>query len=138
MAVKFVRQPYNAFMARETLQRFATMGGRAVSLLLLGVPGFSQTQPDQVLLKDYHPQSIYKIPQTRVERARYPAIDMHSHNYARAQTNVDVWVRTMDEVGLEKTIILSGRPEPTWMRRWQSMGSFRAGSRCGVGLIIPA
>ena len=88
------------------LQRSAGVG---VGLLLLGLPGFSQTQPDQVLLKDYHPRSIYSIPETRVEKARYPAIDMHSHDYARAQTNVDVWVRAMDEVGLEKTVILSGQ-----------------------------
>jgi predicted TIM-barrel fold metal-dependent hydrolase len=65
--------------------------------------------PDQLLLKDYHPRSIYNIPQTRIEKARYPAIDVHSHNYARAQTNVDAWVRIMDEVGLQKTIILSGQ-----------------------------
>jgi uncharacterized protein len=64
--------------------------------------------PDQLLLKDYRPKSIFKIPETRVEKARYPAIDVHSHDYARADADVDRWVRTMDAVGLEKTIILAG------------------------------
>jgi predicted TIM-barrel fold metal-dependent hydrolase len=96
-------------MPRDNLHLLQRWAGGVVGLLLLGVTGFSQTQPDQILLKDYQPRSIYAIPQTRVEKARYPAIDMHSHNYTRAQTDVDVWVRTMDQVGLEKTIILSGQ-----------------------------
>jgi hypothetical protein len=68
----------------------------------------AQTLPDQVLLKDYRPHSIFKIPETCVEKAQYPAIDVHSHNYARTEAGIDRWVRTMDEVGLEKTVILSG------------------------------
>lgn len=61
-----------------------------------------------MLLKDYKPRSIYKIPQTRVEKARYPVIDVHSHDYGPTASEVERWIRTMDEVGLEKTIILSG------------------------------
>ncbi len=70
--------------------------------------GYAQTGPDEILLKDYRPRSIFKIPETRVERARYPVIDVHSHNYAPTDADVARWVRAMDEVGLEKTIILSG------------------------------
>lgn len=80
-------------------------------VLLLGgfaIVALAQTPPDQILLKDYRPRSIFKIPETRVEKARYPVIDMHSHNYAPTEADVDRWVRTMDEVGLEKTVILSG------------------------------
>jgi predicted TIM-barrel fold metal-dependent hydrolase len=68
----------------------------------------AQTQPDQILLRDYRPHSIFKIPETRVEKARYAVIDMHSHNYARTDADIDRWVKTMDQVGLAKTIILSG------------------------------
>jgi len=64
--------------------------------------------PDQVLLKDYRPKSIFKIPETAVEKARYPIVDVHSHNYARTDADVDRWVATMDAVGLERTVILSG------------------------------
>ncbi len=67
-----------------------------------------QTPPDQLLLKDYRPRSIYQIPQTRVEKARYPVVDVHTHPYARTDADVDRWVRAMDEVGIEKTVILSG------------------------------
>jgi predicted TIM-barrel fold metal-dependent hydrolase len=67
-----------------------------------------QATPETILLKDYKPHSIFKIPETRVEKARYPVIDMHSHNYAATAADVDRWVRTMDDVGLERTVILSG------------------------------
>ncbi len=68
----------------------------------------AQTAPDQILLKDYKPKSIFRIPETRVEKARYPVIDVHSHDYAPTEANLQRWVQTMDEVGLERTIILSG------------------------------
>jgi len=58
-------------------------------------------------LKDYHPVSIYNIPQTKVDKAKYPVIDMHSHDYAIADAEVDQWVKTMDAAGVQKTTILS-------------------------------
>jgi predicted TIM-barrel fold metal-dependent hydrolase len=64
--------------------------------------------PDEILLKDYKPKSIFRIPETRVEKARYAVIDVHSHDYAPTEANLQRWVQTMDEVGLERTIILSG------------------------------
>jgi predicted TIM-barrel fold metal-dependent hydrolase len=63
--------------------------------------------PEQILLKDYRPKSIYKIPVTRVAKAKFPVIDMHSHPYAKTPEQIAEWVRNMDEVGVEKTVILS-------------------------------
>ena len=65
------------------------------------------TSPETLLLKDYRPQSIYKIPITGVAKAKFPVIDMHSHPYAKTAAEIDEWVRNMDEVGIEKTIILT-------------------------------
>ena len=58
-------------------------------------------------LKDYRPVSIYKIKETKVEKAKYPVIDFHSHDYPKSDAEVDEWVRTMDEANIAKTIILS-------------------------------
>jgi uncharacterized protein len=63
--------------------------------------------PETLLLKDYRPQSIYKIPVTKIERAKFPIIDMHSHPYAKTAKEIEDWVRNMDDVGVEKTIILT-------------------------------
>ena len=71
--------------------------------------GFSQMTPDNLLLKDYRPVSIYNIPQSNIQKAKFPIIDMHSHTYPRDVAQIDQWVKIMDEMNIEKTIILSGK-----------------------------
>jgi len=66
------------------------------------------TSPDQLLLKDYRPRSIFQVPRTRIEKARFPAIDMHSHPYAEKDSDVEAWVRSMDSLGIERTVVLFG------------------------------
>jgi len=63
--------------------------------------------PETILLKDYRPKSIYRIPVTEVPKAKFPIIDMHSHAYAKTPEEIAEWVRNMDEVGIEKTILLT-------------------------------
>ena len=93
-----------------------------VTTLLLALPvvlcgaGFARAQapaapakaPDQILLKDFKPVSLHNVPVTTVTKARYPAIDMHSHAYAKTPEDVDRWVKVMDEAGVEKTVLLTG------------------------------
>lgn len=62
---------------------------------------------NQLLLKDYRPVSIYKIPVTQVNRAAFPVIDIHSHDYAETDEEIAQWIKNMDACGIEKTIILS-------------------------------
>jgi len=82
-----------------------------VLLALLFVPFLIYSDegksPEEILLKNYRPKSIYKVLKTHIEKARYPVIDMHSHAYAKTEEEIDQWVKNMDEVGIEKTIILS-------------------------------
>ena len=48
----------------------------AGSILTAGAHvALAQKHPDQILLKDYRPRSIFKIPETRVEKARYVGED---------------------------------------------------------------
>jgi predicted TIM-barrel fold metal-dependent hydrolase len=82
------------------------LGWLAVVLSASAAP--EPTSPDQLLLKHYRPQSIYRIPQTRVEKARFPVIDVHAHDYARSDAEVDRWVQTMDAVGIAKTVVMVG------------------------------
>ncbi len=68
----------------------------------------AEIDPNTILLKDYRPTSIYKIPVTTVPKAKYPAIDMHSHQmFAKGPEDIERWVKLMDSVGIEKTVILS-------------------------------
>lgn len=58
-------------------------------------------------LKDYRPVSIYKIPVTYVAKAKYPVSDMHTHVYATDEKSIAKWVKTMDDCGIEKSIVLT-------------------------------
>ncbi|MEO9477715.1 MAG: amidohydrolase family protein [Cyclobacteriaceae bacterium] len=62
---------------------------------------------DKLLLKDHNPISIYNIPQSRVETAKFPVIDMHSHPYAESAAELETWVKNMDQFGIEKTMLLT-------------------------------
>ena len=82
--------------------------GMLVSLLACATAASAEeAEAESLLLKDFRPQSVYKTPQTMVSKARFPAIDMHAHAYARTPEQVDKWVRTMDEVGIKKTVVLT-------------------------------
>jgi len=66
---------------------------------------------DSILLKDYAPESSLVVPETRIARARFPVIDVHTHSsQSHIKTAADVadWVKTMDEVGVETTIVFTG------------------------------
>lgn len=92
----------NQFVKKINLGLIALM-----MICFIPVNGLTQTTPENLKLKDYRPKSIYKIPRTEIKKAKFPVIDMHSHAYAKDAAQIDQWVKTMDEVGVEKTIILS-------------------------------
>ena len=63
---------------------------------------------DSLLLKDWKPDSSLVVPVTNVPKAKFRAIDAHSHTYANTPEEIAQWVRTMDEVGIETTVVLTG------------------------------
>ena len=53
----------------------------------------AETTPDNILLKDFKPISLHKIPVTVIGRAKFPVIDMHTHGrYAKDRSELDDWV----------------------------------------------
>ncbi|MGQ1889219.1 amidohydrolase family protein [Thermophagus sp. OGC60D27] len=67
----------------------------------------SEQQGKDILLKDFQPKSIYNVPRTKIERARFKVIDMHSHAYAASEEEIKNWIKTMDAMGIEKTVVLT-------------------------------
>src|SRR5579862_1890700 len=61
-----------------------------------------------ISLKDYAPESSLIVPEHHPAKAKYPAIDVHAHVYATTPQEVAEWVRTMDETGVQTTVVLSG------------------------------
>jgi predicted TIM-barrel fold metal-dependent hydrolase len=65
------------------------------------------------LLRDFHPVSMLHAPVTQVERARFPAIDVHNHvNDARHSPKSHIpparVVEVMDRTNVHKIVILTG------------------------------
>lgn len=93
-----------------------------ISLILILVLAVSCTGVDEkntesccvenLALADYRPASAYNIPVSHIQKAAYPVIDMHSHDYARNREEIDRWVKTMEQAGIEKTVILSMQTGP--------------------------
>jgi predicted TIM-barrel fold metal-dependent hydrolase len=75
---------------------------------------------DRLLLRDYEPASTLDVAQTQIDRARFPAIDVHTHIGRReaisfsepkrpwAVANVSAVIDTMDQVGLRSLVNLDG------------------------------
>jgi predicted TIM-barrel fold metal-dependent hydrolase len=92
--------------------------------------------PNTILLKDYRPVSLYKVPTTKVDKAKFPVIDMHSHPYAKTQQEIDQWVKNMDDVGIQKTMILTmttGREFDEIFKKYSKHGD-RYEMWCGLDL----
>ncbi|WP_233752648.1 amidohydrolase family protein [Flavilitoribacter nigricans] len=67
-----------------------------------------ESHPVETLkLSDFKPVSRYQMPATRVEKARFPAIDLHAHPYVDNEAELDEWVQIMDEVGLDKSVVMT-------------------------------
>ena len=79
-----------------------------ITVLLFAVFGSSAQDANDIKLKDYRPVSIYKVPVTKVNKARYPVIDMHTHVYAKTANEIEQWIKAMDNCGIEKSIVFTG------------------------------
>ena len=63
--------------------------------------------PEGMLLKDWKPRSVYKVPITDIRKAKFPVIDMHAHDYTTTEADVAKRLKVMDEVGLERSVIFT-------------------------------
>jgi predicted TIM-barrel fold metal-dependent hydrolase len=79
---------------------------KKIILPVLFVISFGVAQED-LLLKDFDPVSIYNVPKTKIERAKFPVIDFHTHPYAKSREELNQWIRNMDKYGVEKSIVLT-------------------------------
>jgi predicted TIM-barrel fold metal-dependent hydrolase len=79
------------------------------AVVKFGVP-VRQGPMDAILLKDYKPASSLIVPVTPIQKARFPVIDAHAHSSMgniKTRADVDAWVKTMDEVGVELSVVFT-------------------------------
>lgn len=87
----------------------ATLLAQAPPEVKFGVP-VKPGPMDELRLKDYRPASSLVVPQRRFAKARFPVIDVHSHSTMsgiKTRADVDAWVRTMDETGVDLTVVFT-------------------------------
>lgn len=63
---------------------------------------------DAITVRDYAPRPSVVLEENHPPRAKFPAIDVHTHSNAKTPADLDAWIRTMDEVGIETTVLLAG------------------------------
>src|SRR5229473_1282891 len=88
----------------------------AVSVALLAWPRAAMTQQDKApqkkeqtpTIEEYQPKSTLVTKEYRVERAKFPFIDIHSHHWNPTPGEVDRLVREMDTINLRVMVNLSG------------------------------
>ncbi len=77
--------------------------------LLAGpAPALAQQQPKSLTIEEYEPKSTLVTKEHKIERAKYPFIDIHSHHWSPTREYVDKLVKEMDSINLQVMVNLSG------------------------------
>jgi predicted TIM-barrel fold metal-dependent hydrolase len=59
-------------------------------------------------IEEYQPKSTLVTPEHKIERAKYPFVDIHSHHWNPTAEHVDQVVKEMDTINLRVLVNLSG------------------------------
>ncbi len=62
----------------------------------------------QMSFEDYNPESTLVVPSNEVKNAKYPFVDIHSHQFRMATQNLDELIRDMDQLNMAVMVNLSG------------------------------
>jgi predicted TIM-barrel fold metal-dependent hydrolase len=69
------------------------------------VPRSQQT----LTIEEYDPKSTLVVPEHKLDRAKFPFIDIHSHHWNPTPAEVDRLVKEMDSINLQVMVNLSGQ-----------------------------
>ncbi len=76
-----------------------------VALSLISViPAFAQ----EMSFEEYNPESTLKVPTHEVKRAKFPFIDIHSHQFRMASQDLSQLIVEMDKLNMAVMVNLSG------------------------------
>ena len=68
---------------------------------------FSQFSQD-MSFEEYNPESTLVVPENEVKRAKYPFVDIHSHQFRMATQDLGALIRDMDLLNMAVMVNLSG------------------------------
>src|SRR3981081_92092 len=101
--------------SRRTVTFFSILFA-ALFVAFLGGPRVAKTQQDQdtqkkqqiPTIEEYQPKSTLLTKEHKIERAKFPFIDIHSHHWNPTPGEVDQLVKEMDTINLRVMVNLSG------------------------------
>ena len=64
-----------------------------------------KSETEGILLKDYRPVSVFKVPEHSPTHPKFTVIDMHSHDYIEDEEGIRKWAALLDEQGIERVVI---------------------------------
>jgi predicted TIM-barrel fold metal-dependent hydrolase len=93
------------------IQRIVSINPFSHFLFVLGLIVFGRTslQAQEMSFEEYNPTSTLVVPENPIKRAKFPFIDVHSHQWNVAEETVRRLVREMDELNMGVMVNLSGR-----------------------------
>src|SRR6267143_5559996 len=105
----------SAMTSRRTVA-FSSIVFFALSAALFGWLSVAKTQQDQSApkkqqmptIEEYQPKSTLVTKEHKIERAKFPFIDIHSHHWNPTPEEVDRLVKEMDTINLRVMVNLSG------------------------------
>src|SRR5215831_5599227 len=104
----------------RTIVALVSMLGAGSALLR---PRIASTQPSQRVptIEEYNPKSTLVTKEHKLERAKFPFIDIHSHHWNPTPQEVDELIKGMDSINLQVMINLSGGTREELKRTVQVM-----------------
>lgn len=78
-----------------------------LTVILLGFSGIASAQ--EMSFEEYNPPSTLKVPEHPVTKAKFPFVDIHSHQGGINKERIDELVSEMDEINMGVLVNLSGR-----------------------------
>ncbi|MEQ9404544.1 MAG: amidohydrolase family protein [Cyclobacteriaceae bacterium] len=77
--------------------------------LLITVSLFAQETEPNVSFEEYNPTSTLVVPENPVKRAKFPFVDVHSHQWNLTKEGINKLAKEMDELNMRAMVNLSGR-----------------------------
>jgi hypothetical protein len=105
----------NSIRLRRSIPFFAVVGTAICGMLFVREraadarqdQGAKKNQPTPTI-EEYQPKSTLVTKEHKVERAKFPFIDIHSHHWNSTPGHVDQLVKEMDTINLRVMVNLSG------------------------------
>ena len=77
--------------------------------VVLGLYGLSFGYGQEMSFEEYNPESTLVVPGAEVTKAKFPFIDIHSHQFRMPEMDLSILVKDMDNLNMAVMVNLSGR-----------------------------